>query len=222
MKTRKLRKFLMLLASALLLVSVTVGATVAYLTAEDTVVNTFTVGDVAITLDEAKVGTDGKALTGDAAQRVKANSYKLLPGMTYDKDPTVTVKANSEDTYVRIKVTVSAIDKLKEAFPAADYPTFYDGDLFLLQALVDGWDANNWPCKSYANGTYEFWYKGVVTSSTTDTVLDDLFETITIPGTVDNAKLEKLSGVTITAKAEAIQAAGFASPEQAWEAFPAN
>ena len=75
----------------------------AYLTSTDTVENTFTVGNVKITLDEAKVNTDGTLVEG--AARVKANSYKLLPGHTYTKDPTVTVKAGSESSYVRMKVT---------------------------------------------------------------------------------------------------------------------
>ena len=78
---RMLRKFLLLRSSALLLVSLTVGVTLAYLTDTDEVDNTFTVGNVEITLDEASIGADGDATTGD---RVKKNEYHLLPG---HKDP---------------------------------------------------------------------------------------------------------------------------------------
>ena len=56
MKTRS--KALVLTLCAVLLVVATVMGTMAYLTSTDTVTNTFTVGKVAITLDEAKVNTD--------------------------------------------------------------------------------------------------------------------------------------------------------------------
>ena len=71
-------KALLVVACALLLVAASVFGTMAYLTSTDKVTNTFTVGKVKITLDEAKVGTDGKALTGSGAARVQANSYKLI------------------------------------------------------------------------------------------------------------------------------------------------
>ena len=66
---RMLRKFLLLTSSALLLVSLTVGVTLAYLTDTDEVDNTFTVGNVAITLDEAPIGADGDPLPVIALRR---------------------------------------------------------------------------------------------------------------------------------------------------------
>ena len=78
---RMLRKFLLLRTSALLLVSLTVGVTLGYLTDTDEFDNTFFVGNIAIDLDEAPIDADGDAITGD---RVKKNEYHLLPG---HKDP---------------------------------------------------------------------------------------------------------------------------------------
>ena len=101
MKTRS--KALLLTLCAVLLVTASVLGTLAFLTSTDEVKNTFTVGSVNITLDEAKVKTDGTPVEG--AARVKANEYHLLPGHTYTKDPTVTVKDGSESAYVRLKVT---------------------------------------------------------------------------------------------------------------------
>ena len=86
---KKKTKALMLVLCAVLLVTASVLGTMAYLTSTDEVVNTFTVGQVAITLDEAKVNPDGTAVT--PAERVKANAYHLLPGHAYTKDPTVHV-----------------------------------------------------------------------------------------------------------------------------------
>ena len=76
MKTKS--KALLLTLCAVLLVAASVLGTMAYLTSRDQVINTFTVGSVAIELNEAKVNTDGSLVEG--AERVKANSYKLLPG----------------------------------------------------------------------------------------------------------------------------------------------
>ena len=87
MKTKS--KALLLTLCAVLLVAASVLGTMAYLTSTDTVTNTFTVGKVEIKLDETDV-------TNPTGPRVQANSYKLMPGTTYTKDPTVTVKAGSQ------------------------------------------------------------------------------------------------------------------------------
>ena len=91
MKTKS--KALLLTLCAVLLVAASVMGTMAYLTSTDKVENTFTVGKVAIKLDEAKANNDGSLVEG--AARVKANEYKLLPGHTYNKDPMVTVLSGS-------------------------------------------------------------------------------------------------------------------------------
>lgn len=100
MKTRS--KALLLTLCAVALVVATVFGTMAYLTSTDKVTNTFTVGNVAITLDETKVGTDGTAVT--PAERTDANTYKLMPGHIYTKDPIVHVTAGSEDSWIFVKV----------------------------------------------------------------------------------------------------------------------
>ena len=120
MKARNRIKPLLTLCCALLLVAAGVFGTLAYLTGTDTVNNTFTVGNVKITLDEAKVTTDGTPVEG--ADRVKANEYHLLPGHTYTKDPTVTVKANSEACWLFVKVTESE-----------------NLDTFITYAIAEGW-----------------------------------------------------------------------------------
>ena len=57
MKTKS--KALLLTLCAVLLVTASVLGTMAFLTSNDEVVNTFSVGSVAIKLDEAKANTDG-------------------------------------------------------------------------------------------------------------------------------------------------------------------
>lgn len=216
--TRKLKKAALLLCSAVLLVCISIGATVAYLTSTDKVVNTFTVGNVQIKLDEAKANLDG-TLDTTTTDRVKANSYKLLPGHTYNKDPMVTVLKDSESCYVKMTVTIDKASQLDAIFA--------DENGAKLLTIFNGYDSNNWTYKGNTKDTekntrtYEFWYKEAVAATTDNVALDALFDSITVPGTITNAQLETIKGMTITVNAYAIQADGFANAEAAWAAYPA-
>ena len=215
-KTHKMRKVLLTVCCAALLVCVTIGATVAYLTSTDEVVNTFTVGNVQIKLDEAKANPDGTLV--ENAARVDANSYKLLPGHTYNKDPMVTVLKGSESCYVKMTVTFTKAPELDTIFA----PNGAD-----MTSIFKGYDSNNWIAKGNTEDTenntrtYEFWYKEAVDASKADVALDALFDSITVPGTIDNKQLATIDGMTITVNAYAIQADGFADAEAACAAYPA-
>lgn len=212
MKTRS--KALLLTLCAVLLVAASVLGTMAYLTSTDEVKNTFTVGSVKITLDEAKANTDGSLVEG--AARVKANSYKLLPGHTYKKDPMVTVLNGSEASYIKMTVTFSKASALDAIFA----PTGAG-----LTSIFNGYDSANWIYKGNTKDatadtrTYEFWYKETVGAPNADVALDALFDSITVPGEITKEQLATIEGMTITVNAYAIQADGFANAEAAWAAF---
>jgi len=209
----KARKILVSLAALALVAAISIGGTIAYLTSNDEVVNTFTVGNVAIKLDEAEANADGSLVAG--AARVKANSYKLLPGHTYNKDPMVTVLSGSETSYIKMTVTFSKANELDAIFA----PTGAE-----LTSIFNGYDAANWTYKGNTKNTtdntrtYEFWYKEAVGAPTADVALDALFDSITVPGTITNEQLKTIEGMTITVNAYAIQADGFANAEAAWAA----
>lgn len=212
---KNLKKALLAICCAALLVCVSIGATVAYLTWKtDAVVNTFTVGKVEIKLDEAKVNTDGTTVEG--ADRVQANDYKLLPGHTYTKDPTVTVINGSESSYIKMTVTFSMANELDAIFAP---------DGANLTSIFGGYNEKTWlykgNSKDAANNTrtYEFWYKDPVGAPDGDVKLDALFNSITMPGTITNAQLNTIAGMTITVNAYAIQADSFADADAAWTAF---
>ena len=211
MKTK--RKALLLSLCAVLLVVASVMGTMAYLTSTDTVTNTFTVGNVQITLDEAKVNPDGTLVTN--AERVKANSYKLLPGRTYIKDPTVTVKAGSESSYIKMTVTFSKAAELDAIFAPTGGAN--------LTSIFNGYDSTNWIAKGSTTAantrTYEFWYKETVAAPKADVVLDALFDSITVPGSITKEQLKTIDGMTITVNAYAIQADGFTGAADAWSHF---
>ena len=215
MKTKS--KALILTLCAVLLVAASMLGTMAYLTDNKTVTNTFTVGSVAIKLDEAQVTPDGKPVA-DAA-RVAENSYKLIPGHTYTKDPMVTVLEGSEASYVKMTVTFSNANELDAIFA----PNGAD-----LTSIFNGYNSTNWIYKGNTEDatadtrTYEFWYKEAVGAPTADVALDALFDSITVPGTITNEQLATIEGMTITVNAYAIQADGFADAKAAWAAFNAK
>lgn len=214
---KKTSKALLLMLCAVLLVAASVLGTMAYLTSTDEVVNTFTVGNVQIKLDEAKANTDG-SLDTTATSRVDANSYKLLPGHTYNKDPMVTVLKDSESAYIKMTVTFSK---------AAELDAIFDPNGADMISIFKGYDSANWTYKGNTEDTtantrtYEFWYKETVAAPEADVPLDALFDSITVPGSITNAQLATIEGMTITVKAYAIQADGFANAEAAWAAYTA-
>ena len=242
MKTR--RNALLLSFCAVLLVVASVFGTVAYMTSKDQVKNTFTVGKVAINLDEAKVTEDGKLVEG--ADRVKENSYKLIPGLTYTKDPMVTVLDGSEASYVRMKVTFNnartIIDMCTDPEFAEDGPTDVE-EAYPLIRMVNFVEANamKWDGiipdnmvdteemlanpkyfaydKEADTLTYYFYYNETVAAPNGDVALPVLFDSITVQNWVTGDQLKELDGFQINVEAEAIQAAGFDKAEDAWAAF---
>ena len=105
-----MKKKLMTVLALVLVIAMSVVGTYAYLTSQDEVVNTFTVGNVQLKLDEA--AANPYCSIDENGGRVKANSYKLLPGHTYNKDPMVTVLEGRESSYVKRTVTFSKAGEL--------------------------------------------------------------------------------------------------------------
>lgn len=105
---KKLLKATVLTLCAVALVVGSVLATIAYLTASTAVSNTFTVGNIKIAMYESKVDADGKKVADTdlhgAMKDSDGNNYHLLPGKTYDKDPTIYIDATSDKSYVFVKV----------------------------------------------------------------------------------------------------------------------
>lgn len=191
MKTKS--KALLLALCAVLLVAASVLGTMAYLTSQDEVTNTFTVGSVTITLDEAKVNTDGTYVT-DKDNRTDKNDYHLLPGHSYIKDPTIHVDANSEDCWLFVQITdeIAAIQ---------------DADTIATQLAAKGW--------TLVAGTTNVYAHEDIASAGDDVVV---FETFKIKGDIDNTALTDYADKTIKVIAYAIQADGFDTAAEAWDA----
>lgn len=97
MKKKLLIVLCVVLATAAI-VTASVAGTIAYMTYASKVTNVFTIGDVFITLDESTVDIHGVPIAG--AARTDRNSYHLMPGDTYVKDPAITVAEGTALCYL--------------------------------------------------------------------------------------------------------------------------
>ena len=197
MKSKK-KVFLTVLCAAALVVASVLG-TMAFLTSTDTVTNTFTVGKVNITLDEALVNDAGQPIDNDTdknvvildkAPRVKTNDYKLIPGHTYTKDPTIHVTADSEDSWIFVKVEngLSAIEADK--------------------TIADQIKANGWAALDGVEGVY---YKNYTSSAAaTDLAVFGAFKI------KNDADVSTYSNAKIYVYGYAIQKDGFDTAAAAW------
>lgn len=200
---KRTKQILAMLLCAVLLVTGTVAVTVAYLTAStNAVTNTFTVGSVAITLDEAKVTEYGVV---DGTSRVSTNTYKLIPGHEYVKDPTVHVTEGSEQCWLFVKVE----NGLAGIEATANTTTGVKAKI-ADQMKSNGWVelGSSYPNVYYFNSTID------AKDSQVDKVV---FNNFTLAG---DATVADYANAKITIDAYAVQADGFDSAAAAWEAAP--
>lgn len=201
----KKSKVLALTLCAVLLVATTVLGTMAYLTSQAEVVNTFTVGQVKITMDEADVETNGVPVAG--ASRVTENTYHLIPGKSYTKDPTIHVDAASEDCYLFVKVEngIAAYEAAATSGTIADQIT-----------------ANGWTALGVDNVYYQNYTKNQADKDF------EVFGEFKIDGNANNVNGWNeivTTNAKITVTGYAVQAEGFANANTAWAATfgaPAN
>lgn len=211
------KRFVAILLCVTLVALAAIGATFAYLTDSKTVNNTFTMGNVAIKLDE----TDIKNPTGD---RVTSNEYNVYPGAVVKKDPIV---HNTGKNAAYIRATINVENWMNNC--AAYYPEFgiaypsagYEQSLLLLvDALGEGWSIVGVETgKPFELGNFSakfiLKYDGTLASGADTTAM---FNQVKVPAGIKNGN----DFGAITVVAQAIQADGFDTWEKAFEAYDAK
>lgn len=213
MKTKS--KALLLALCAVLLVVASVLTTLAFLTDTDKVDNVFTVGNVKLEnelghgIDEADVDENGileyKEDGTTLKDRVQTNTYKLQPGKTYFKDPTIHVASSSDPCFLFVKVE-NGIADIEAATDTAEggYKNIED------QMAALGWKKVT--DDTIVDGVYAYIGTG---ADAADLVAveggDDIevFEQFKIDGTVDGTTLDLYKNAHIVVTAYAVQAEGF-------------
>ena len=213
------KRFVAILLCVTLVALAAIGATFAYLTDTKTVDNTFTMGNVAIKLDETNVNDP----TGD---RVTSNAYNVYPGAVVTKDPIVH-NTGKNAAYIRATVNVSNWMNLCAAY----YPDFgihfpeagYEKSLELLVGqLGKGWSVVGVTIgDTFTDGAFGakfiLKYDGKLAAGADTTAM---FQKVTIPAGIDNANTDSFKEVKVVA--QAIQADGFDTWEAAFAAYDAK
>lgn len=181
-------KALVALLAFVLVIGCSLGGTLAWLTDEtDAVTNTFTVGDINITLTETE------------------REYKILPGVNIPKDPKVSVEANSEACWLFVKVD------------EVNWPNFMDGENRKVNySIADGWallDEEKHPGVYYREVNAETAKAGEeypVLAGNTVTVSDTLTKS-------EIAEVKKQGQPQLTFTAYAVQKEGVNTAAEAWK-----
>lgn len=210
---KKTKKIVALFLAAVMLVCTTVAATVAYLTAgTEYVKNTFTVGNVQIGLDEELVDQYGDT-SNSSPTRTNSNSYTLVPGHDYLKDPTVYVRELSQPCWVFVKV-VNGLANVE----AADGAVKEDGAPYA--PIEKQMEANGW---LPLDGEIDVYYYEEIIDAREDEVSKVVFGEFMIDGEAvfeDDSQNPTFEDVTIDAYA--VQADGFETAADAWDAAEAE
>ena len=187
-------KLVVAMLAVTLLIGCAIGGTVAWLTAQTTpVVNTFTYGDINIELTETKP-TNRQA--------------KIIPGVNIEKDPKVTVKANSEACWLFVKVEEAG--------------TFVEGKV--TYSIADGWT------KGDGTKIPENVYYREASGTTADASFNILAGDIAYPNGVvkvsENLTKTEVNSITtqprLTFTAYAVQKDGIDTAADAWAKVPAT
>lgn len=221
-----MKKKIIALALCICLLAVAiVGGTMAYFTDNEAQSNTFTSGQVGLSLNEAVVeeNADGDLVAKGNERTAEAQTYHLYPAQTVTKDPTITLDATSEDAYVAAVVTVSGdIHSLigVPGYDNIDITKMASGGLMAAPATqVFGWNGLSMvyetaDCVIYqsaakATNTWTLYIFLKDVQSAGDTTV--LFDTLTMDENWDNEEMALLNGMQINVNAYAVQAHGFDS-----------
>lgn len=187
-----MKKILAFALCLVLVAGLSIAGTVAYLTSvTDEVKNTFTVGDVEITLTET-TGT----------------SYRIIPGVDLKKDPVVTFTEETDPCWLFVKVT------------ATNWPTkdvLGSNEELITYSIADGWQ----PLDGVAGVYYKELTTKTAANTTYYVLAGDTAHAngvIKVSDKLTKAQADKITvDPTLAFKAYAIQHDGFTDAKAAWD-----
>lgn len=180
------RKLAVLCLLVVLLLAAAAFGTMAWLTASDSVTNTFTVGNFNKPNPDPGTGPDEKPLPADLAGYIvepnwnKNETHKLIPGASFAKDPYVGIGPKSEDAIVYVYVQ-NPFEGSSVYFELGDGWSAVEGE------TVSAEDQGE---KDYVSGLFK--YTAGLTASASDNVwtANPVFSQVVVS---DNAQTEELN-----------------------------
>ena len=230
MNTQKVVKFNLIMSCVILLVFVVMflGVTIAYFTDTKQTTNTFTAGNVRITLVESAVKPDEYGnLVKDPEQMMftgkrdmsEVRDYgRVYPGMSVYKDPTITNTGDSPE-WIAAKVTLT--DGAGDLHKVIGYPGYAEIDIerLLTGGLLDEHvDVEEWngiedvcvndryvmiQVANNAEGKYEFYFLMLEPMEVGESVM--LFEQVIFDQKWNNAHMQELAELRINVQAYGVQ-----------------
>lgn len=219
------KKKVLLVSLAVCLVAIVSFGTLAWFTADDTVVNEFYVGNSQVTPDKVfgidlweEDDLDGDGVTeehGRGVANTTGHKYEeILPGQALDKDPYLT-NTGIHPMYVRAIVTVTEADILKDAMipKYSEVSEWHDVAKF-LPGTGDKWSLEY---KFHTNDdkfVFVYYYTEVLNPASDPTDPDvvyaeattqKIFDDVVIPTELTKEQAAKMDNFTITIVGEAIQ-----------------
>lgn len=181
---------------ACMAVTAVAGGTLAYFTDKEEATNTFTVGNVDITLTEEGWGNEEPI-------------GHLVPGKTIAKDPTVTLNTGSEDAWVFVEVEIGSDFQtvMSKATGKTDFANWVNHKTGAGDAVESGVNPA-WKPVEGKSTTTKLVYCYNNASVKAGTPMPALFDNVVVPDTLNLTKedAEKVNGkkgmnIKITAKA---------------------
>ncbi|MGL4738482.1 MAG: SipW-dependent-type signal peptide-containing protein [Cellulosilyticaceae bacterium] len=230
---KNMKKKIAALALSGVMVVIAGYGTLAYFTDQDTATNEFTVGNVKIDLTETFWANGGQGIENwnNEAKIDNANwgalvednkvlwginqASDIMPTRIIPKNPTITVEKNSEESYIRIIMTMP-----KDLYDRSNLKTNNTYVVYTFDGMGESWGA---PLVREEQGiialtyTYKEAVKGKVDGNT---ILEPLFMGIEVSEFANEGDILALNGgFNIDIMAQAIQTEGFASADDAFQAF---
>lgn len=228
-----MKKKVISIALIIALIAVIAAGSFAYFTDTKSADNVFTMGDVKITLDEAKVTHNGDEWTA-GNERVPGNDYgSAYPGAVLPKDPTVhNNSADGNGAYIRATVTITNGMNFLGSLYKGDATVGEEPDVmytrwftnFVGGHLGKGWSVVKMDDASYGsvNLIMVLKYDKVLAAGESTTAM---FDELVIPADYDanngQGAYESIGKINVNVTADAIQANGFDTWEAAFAAFDA-
>ena len=158
-----------IISAIVLLAIVAVGGAIAYFTDTDTKTNTFTIGNVDITLSEEHWST-----TDSNNNNIPDAAENIAPGVSVAKDPVITNVSATAPAYVYAKV---AIPCTTDATPE---------EIFTLNTIGSGWNLmTDGACTSgVATKVYNYGTSSAMTSLAAGSATPAVFSSVSLNSTI--------------------------------------
>ena len=208
-------------AAVVLLLIFGVGGAIAYFTDTETKTNTFTVGDVDISLSE----TLWNATDGDS-DGVPDAAENMMPGDSVAKNPVITNDSDENAAYVFAKVEIPCASETDNSTNPAT--TTYE-EIFTLGTIGSGWNLmtdgsctlNTTTNKYVATKVYNYGDSSSMTSLAASASTPALFTAVTLNTNISGNETGLTGALDVVVTGYGIQTKGLttATPATIWSNF---